>query len=467
MKLKKGLSSILSITMILLLLVGCGNGDATTTTANSEGGTDAAVTEGVPADDESTIGKNTFIDGATELALWTFQELHVDFYTDMADKWNEANPDQPINLTVTNQESSAMHTKMLVALTSGEGGPDIADIEVGHFANFVDEDDVLLVPLNDVVEPEEDNVVMSRIEMYSGNDGNYYGICFHVGMSVAYYNMDIMNEAGVDPSTIVTWDDYVAAGKIVLEKTGKPMTSVETGDLFLPQCMMLEKNAQYVTEDGQPNIDTPEHAEVITYIRQMLTDGVAGIAPGGGFHEEEWYGYFNDGGAASIIMPLWYMGRFTDYMSDLDGKMAIYPIPVWNEGDTRGVTQGGTGTGVTIQSQHQDLAKEYLAYAKLSVEGNTYEWEKLGFDPIRTSLWTDPAITENADNKYLKFFATNPFDVLNEIGFDVPAPNIRGGYAATYNVITTTTYVNAFELAIDQDVNELLEAEQASIVYSD
>ena len=63
----------------------------------------------------------------------------------------------------------------------------------------------------------------------------------------------------------------------------------------------------------------------------------AKFAPGGGFHTEEWYGHLNGGGVASVIMPLWYMGRFTDYCSDLDGKMAIYPIPVWNEGDTREV----------------------------------------------------------------------------------------------------------------------------------
>ena len=44
-----------------------------------------------------------------------------------------------------------------------------------------------------------------------------------------------MNEAGIDPADIVTWDDYVEAGKTVLEKTGTPMCAVETSDLFLLQ----------------------------------------------------------------------------------------------------------------------------------------------------------------------------------------------------------------------------------------
>ena len=131
---------------------------------------------------------------------------------------------------------------------------------------------------------------------------------------------------------------------------------------------------------------------MIDYIREMIDLGICEIAPGGGFHMEEWYGHLNDGGVASIAMPLWYMGRFTDYCADLEGKIGIYPIPVWNEGDVREVLQGGTGTSVIKGTENEELAKEFLAFAKLSAEGCTYEWEVLGFDPIRTELWEDPLL---------------------------------------------------------------------------
>lgn len=415
------------------------------------------------ADDGSTQGTNTFVDGGTDLSFWTFQELHVGFWTSMADEWNKQNPDRPINLTVTTGESSSLHSKLLIACQSGEGAPDMADIEIGHYGAFLK--DGYLLPINDAVEPYKDDVVMSRISMYGDNEGNYYGVDFHLGATVAYYNMDIMNEAGIDPADIVTWDDYVEAGKTVLEKTGTPMCAVETSDLFLPQCMMLEKGAQYVDEDGNPNLVTDEYAEVIDYIRSMINDGVCEIAPGGGFHTEEWYGHLNGAGVASVIMPLWYMGRFTDYCPDLDGKMAIYPIPVWNEGDTREVLQGGTGTSVIKGTENEQLAKDFLAFAKLSKEGCTYEWEKLGFDPIRTELWDDPAITENKDNKFLAYFTTNPFDILKENGTDITAPNISGSYSATYSTLVSTTYSNAFEISVDQDAKELLQSEQDSIIY--
>lgn len=70
---------------------------------------------GASAEDGSTQGTNTFVDGGTEMSFWTFQELHVGFWTAMADLWNEQNPDKPINLTVTTGESHSLHSKLLVA----------------------------------------------------------------------------------------------------------------------------------------------------------------------------------------------------------------------------------------------------------------------------------------------------------------------------------------------------------------
>lgn len=417
---------------------------------------------GVYADDGSTQGTNTFVDGGTDLNFWTFQALHVGFWTSMADTWNKKNPDRPINLTVTTGDSATIHDKLFTACQAGSGMPDMADIEIGHYGSFLAND--FLVPIDDAVEPYKDDIVYSRVAMY-GDGTHVYGADFHLGATVTYYNMDIMKEAGIDPASIDTWDDYHEAGKTVLEKTGKPMCAVEVSDLFLPQAMLLEKNCQYVDKDGNPALVSQDHADVISFIREMLKDGTCIVAPGGGFHTEEWYSAMNAGDVASITMPLWYMGRFTDYMTDLSQKVGIYPIPVWKSGDTHEVLQGGTGTSVLKGCKDEQLCKDFLAFAKLSKEGCTYEWEILGFDPIRTELWDDPAITQNKDNKFLKFFTTNPFDILKANGTDITAPDISGAYSATYSVLVSTTYSNAFETALDEDPMELLQNEQDTIVY--
>lgn len=91
----------------------------------------------------------------------------------------------------------------------------------------------------------------------------------------------------------------------------------------------------------------------------MINDKTMIAAPCGGHHSEEYYGFMNQGGAASVLMPIWYMGRFIDYMPDLKGKIAIRPLPAWKEGGDRSAGLGGTATVVPKQSKHVELAKSF------------------------------------------------------------------------------------------------------------
>jgi len=162
----------------------------------------------------------------TTLTFWTFQELHQQFLEKEVARWNENNPDDQIVLESTVYPYDQMHNKLLIALQSGVGAPDMADIEISKFANYLKGSNPQLVSLNDVVEPNMDQMIEARFANYAKN-GNYYGVPYHVGATVMYYNMEMMDAAGVDIDEIVSWDDYVEAGKKVKDATGKPMTTVE------------------------------------------------------------------------------------------------------------------------------------------------------------------------------------------------------------------------------------------------
>ena len=110
-------------------------------------------------------------------------------------------------------------------------------------------------------------------------------------------------------------------------------------------------------------------------------------------------------------------------MPDLKEKMIVRPMPAFEEGGNRSAGMGGTGTVVTNQTEHPDLAKEFLAYAKLSKEGNIKLWTVLGFDPPRHDVWDDPQVLE--PNKFFEYFGDDIFDTLTEIKDEVNAINVR------------------------------------------
>lgn len=415
--------SMLLLLSFVLVLAGCSKSSGTEGTATTSPKESAAATK-------DAGGKKA---DPTKLVLWTFNELHGKFYQSMADMWNKANPNQPIDLEADTFPYDDHHNKLLVALQSGTGAPDIADIEISKFPNYL-KGTPQLAELNPIVEPELKNIVKSRVDIYS-KGGKYYGIDFHVGAAVIYYNKEILDKAGVNPDSIVTWDDYYEAGKKVLAATGKPMTTVETSDQWSFWPLISQQKSDFLDKDGKVILDNETNVKTLQFLQKLVKDKVAVAAPGGFHHAEEYYGFMNKGGAASVWMPMWYMGRFTDYMPDLKGKIIIRPMPVWEKGGFRSAGMGGTGTAVINTSKNKDLAMKFLAYAKLSKEGNIQIWKQLGFDPIRTEVWDSPELKE--DNKFTEFFGKDIFKTLMSVKDEIVPVNIGEKTPAVSDAIKT------------------------------
>ncbi|MBW8762513.1 MAG: extracellular solute-binding protein [Microbacterium sp.] len=355
-------------------------------------------------------------DGATKLDMWVFAELHGQVYEEMAEKWNEKNPDKAIDLDITVYPYQDMHDKLLLAVNSGEGLPDLADIEVGKFGNFVKGDNPPLYDLTEAAEPYVDDIVQARLDLYSRND-KIYGYPTHVGAFVAFYNTELLEGAGIDYTTIKTWDDFSAAGSAYNEATGKAFSVASTGVFFTEPLAIAQNGGQLFDDDGMGDVavNSPEVVETMEMFQEMKDAGALSTIPGGSPDDEEAYGAINDGDFAAIVYPAWYTSRFVDYMPDLAGKIAIAPAPQIEGSDTLTIGGGGTGTTVLRGTEHEELAAEFLAYAKLSLEANVAVWEVLGFDPVNMSVWEDEKVTHNPENKFNKYFQTNLFDVLNSV----------------------------------------------------
>ena len=167
---KKVLAALLCAAMVGTTLAGCGS-------SGSDSGSDDSA--------KQTGKKEMDVEGddVTTLNVWTFIENHQDFYTDMAEKWNEENPDRKVKLVLSNMAYDDMHNKLSLALESGEGAPDVVDIELGKFPAFMT-GNIGLKDLTDAIAPYKDNVVQSRLDLYS-KDGKCYGLPTHVGTTAA------------------------------------------------------------------------------------------------------------------------------------------------------------------------------------------------------------------------------------------------------------------------------------------
>lgn len=355
-------------------------------------------------------------DGTTTLEMWVFAELHGQVYEEMAEKWNEENPDKAVDLNLTVYPYQDMHDKLLLAVNSGQGLPDLADIEVGKFANFVKGDNPPLADLTEAAAPYADDIVQARLDLYS-RDGKIYGFPTHVGAFVAFYNTELLESADIDYTTIKTWDDFAAAGTAYNQATDKAFSVASTSVYFTEPLAIAQNGGQLFDDDGlgAPAVNSPEVVETMQMFQDMKDSGAISTIPGGSPDSEEAFGAINKGDYAAIVYPAWYTSRYVDYMPDLAGKIAIAPAPQIAGSDVLTIGGGGTGTTVMAASENKELASEFLAFTKLSLEANVAVWEVLGFDPVNMSVWEDEAVTHNPDNKFNKYFQTNLFDVLNSV----------------------------------------------------
>lgn len=445
---KRLLAVLLSLAMVATTLAGCSAGSE-----SSDGGSDKS------SDEKKSEME---VDGEyTELEVWTFIELHQEFYVSMAEKWNEANPDKKVKLIMSNMQYDDMHNKLSLALESGEGTPDVVDIELGKFPAFM-VGDVGLKDLSEQIEPYKETTVESRLDIYS-KDGERYGLPTHVGATVAFYNTEALEAAGIDYTAIKTWDDFKEAGVKYYEATGKYFACVETFAQWMINLMLVQKGGDYLDAEGNLDLTNDTMVEVLEYIKGMQDTGAFATVPGGQPDHEEAYPSYNNGDYAVQIMPFWQTSRFTSYMTDLEGKVAIAPTPVFEEGDVKSIGGGGTGTAVIKDGENADLAAEVFAFIKLSEEANEEVWNVLGFDPVNTAVWEDTELTENPDNKFVQFFNTKPFDTLNEIKDSIGSLGTLTDerWPSINNEFCNTTLNNIYESGMD--VREALEESQATL----
>ncbi len=405
---KKALAIVLSLCTVLSL---CACGKTETAPATSDA---AATTEAAPAEAAADEAKEPAPAGATPVTFWTFQAAHQTFMEDAAKRWNEQNPDRPIDFQPETLGYDDLHNNLMISLQTGTGAPDIVDIEIAMYANFItgDEASIPLLPLNDVIEPDKDNLIMGRFDNYA-NHGNYYGVDYHVGAAAMMYNKEIFEQAGVDINSIVTWDDFKEAGKVIREKTGKYIMACETTEHWTYYPLITEQGSDFFDpKTGEVILDNQINIDTLQWLLDGINDDIFCTMPGGFCHSEEWYAYMNEGNVAAIAMPLWYLNRFTDYMPDLDQKMAVRTMPVWKEGGANSAGLGGTGTSVTNQAKDPQLCKDFLYFAKVSQEGAIKTWTDLGFDPIRKDIYSDPVMT--APNRFTDYFGDDVYQVMND-----------------------------------------------------
>lgn len=353
---KKKLISLVLAAVMSCSFIACG-GNSTTGNDDGEDTTTNAESEST-SDDESTSSKTE--DGDDELTVWCWDPAFNIYAMEEAAKvYQKDNPDFKLNVVET--PWADVQTKLTTAATSGDLStlPDILLMQDNAFQK-----NVMVYP-NAFVDLSNSGISYNDFGKskvaYSVVDGKNYGVPFDNGTVVHCMRTDILEEAGftIDDFTDITWAEYIEKGKVVLEKTGKPLLSMQAGESDLIMMMLQSAGASLFNDDGQPNIkDNEALKEVVTTYKELIDTGVM-------IQVNDWdqyIGTLTNTTVASTINGCWILASIQT-AEDQSGLWQITDMPKLENtpGATNYSNNGGSSWAVTSNCKNTDLAIDFLS----------------------------------------------------------------------------------------------------------
>ena len=370
------------------------------------------------------------------ITMWFHDFLYVQFFTDRGKEWAEMHPEYQITWDIAQVPEIA--DKYIGTLVAGSGAPDIVGVEQGWMPRLFKGGlaEKGMYDLNPWMELEgagfRDKFL--RWELYS-YQGKTYGVESALCPCVYYYRKDIFDQAGLDPTSVKTYDDFIQMGKDLKSATGSymlPLDSINT-DYFL--LFMLQNDGNLFDDKGQAVMDSDQCLEALQLYYDM------GLTHEIGFVTTEFWGAgltaaYNDGTVAGVIGPDWYSDFvMKQSLKDTAGKWRATYMPLFREGGRRTTVWGGTGMGVSKQSKFPDVSWDILKYTYMTKENQVKRYLEIHYFPTMLDALDDPRIVEAED----EFFGGQK---LGAIFADV-APDVPIYYSGPYKTEAIDLLSNA------------------------
>ena len=293
-----------------------------------------------------------------KITVWAWDETFNIKAVEEAKKVYE-NDDVEVEVVTMSQDDIVQKLNTSLASGNTEGLPNVVLIEDYRIQGYLTSYPDAFADLSDIV--SEDDFSSYKFAVNKVDD-KIYGVPFDSGVAGLFYRKDYLEEAGYRAEDLqdITWDEYIAIGKDVKEKTGHVLLSQDPSDLGLARIIMQSAGEWYTGEDGTTvTIKDNESLKAgLEVIAELLNEGLAEQV-------SDWDGGVNavqSGNAASSPTGAWYSSTIQG-AEDQSGSWGIAPIPTiaGNANSVHASSIGGAGWYVIKGVAGEDNAKDFLS----------------------------------------------------------------------------------------------------------
>jgi ABC-type glycerol-3-phosphate transport system substrate-binding protein len=338
------------------------------------------------------------------LTFWDNQQTESglsQYQQEAVKRFEEANPD--IKVEVVTVPYPEYQQRLLTAVQGGNA-PDVSTVDQIWNSAFAVAG--AIVPLDDLAK----GAGVKAESFFPGAwasanyDGHLWGIPFNVDVwSFSFYNKKLLDEAGVKPESMVSWDGLKAAAeKLTKEgRYGVGLFAHKGEDTVVVMDSFIYSNGGAVLDaNGKCALDQAPAVEALTYLASLAPYAPKGIlnASSGDMRE-----LFLNGSLAVEFWPA--LEQPTLQKSKLDWDFVVGHAP---EGKTPVGTYGGWNLVIYKSSPHQEAAWKFIQFlTRPDVNGAVVDLV--------------PANVEAAQ-AFLKANRKNPEAIITHLNNSMPRP---------------------------------------------
>lgn len=333
------------------------------------------------------LGSGPALAQSGEVTIWSWNIAASSLKATVAG-FNKQFPD--IKVTVEDLGNQQVFDKTLAGCAAGGAGlPDILSIENHESEIFWNQFPDCFVDLKTLGYTDEIAAKFpdfKRTELEVG--GKAYAMPWDSGPVTVFYRRDFYEKAGVDPASIKTWDDFVAAGKKIQEANpGVSMTQADiNGDTEFFRMIANEQGCGYFASDSEAiTVNQPGCVAALEQVKTLKDEGLL-IA---GTWDEKIQAN-TAGKVATQMYGGWYEGTIRSTSPDLAGKWGVYQMPGVTADGTRAANLGGSSLAITSASQNKEAAWAYINFTLGTNEGQVTMLKEFGLVPSLLSALDDP-----------------------------------------------------------------------------
>ena len=354
---------------------------------------------------DTASGKPAQDKDVTEITVWAWEPTLTQVAKDFTKKTG-------IKVDLKNVGTNTKeYTQLDNAIEAGSGAPDVAQVEYYAIPQYAIKGNLL--DITDKTSGYSDFYTPGPWASVQFA-GKVYGLPMDSGPMAWFYNKDVFDKAGVDPTQVHTWDDFYEAAKKI-RAVDSYITS-DSGDAgFFDSMTWLAGATPFETsKDGETvtiNLTGDKNVKTFTdFWQKMIDEDLIDTKTVG--WTDDWNKGLDDGSIASLLTGAWMPYNLLSGAPNGDGKWRIAQMPTADGSETNS-ENGGSSLAVLASTKKADAAYQFIEYANhgdgvaTRVAGGAFPADKASME---SDSFKNTTTVKNADGEDVDYFGGQKYN---------------------------------------------------------